>query len=168
MIPHKATWHSDFEKEKRLILALQNKYIRAVEHVGSTSVPGMPAKPIIDIIVGIDTYRNKGKLVRDLSSIGYDFRLEPRRYQSLFIKVKGERITHHLKVLRYKGVWWKEYMTFKGQLLHDKKSFESYRNIKLRLGKEFSDDRKAYTRAKSESIKAILAKKTINATQRTS
>jgi GrpB-like predicted nucleotidyltransferase (UPF0157 family) len=156
VIPHQAVWHSDFEKEKKRILSLENVHIRAVEHVGSTSIPRMPAKPIIDIIVGIDKYRNKGKLVKVLAGIGYEFKLEPRRYQSLFVKESAGQHTHYLKVLRYRGQWWNEYLAFKEKLMNDKKSFEAYRKLKLGLGKKFSDNRKAYTSGKSSLIKKII------------
>lgn len=156
VLPHQMAWHSNFDKQKKLILALKNKHICAIEHVGSTSVLGMPAKPIIDIIVGVDKYRNKEKLVEDLARIGFEFRLEPRRYQSLFIKTSGERDTHYLKVLRYKGNGWNEYLAFKNKLTNDKKSFEMYRKLKLKSGQEFADSRKAYTRSKSEWIAKIL------------
>lgn len=156
ILPHQAAWHSEFEKQKRLILGLKNRHVLSVEHAGSTSVLGMPAKPIIDLIIGVDKYRNKGKLVKDLARIGFEFRLEPRRYQSLFVKKSGGRETHYLKVLRYKGVWWNEYLAFRGKLMNDKRAFGIYRRLKLKSGKEFSDNRKAYTKSKAELIGRIL------------
>ena len=156
VISHQVAWHTNFDKQKELILALKNRHICAIEHIGSTSIHGMPAKPIIDIIVGIDKYRNKEKLVKDLAHIGFEFRLEPRRYQSLFIKTSGERETHYLKVLRYRGNWLNEYLAFKNKLTNDKKYFEMYQKLKLKSGQEHADSRKAYTRSKSEWIAKIL------------
>lgn len=154
--PHQRKWHVSFQNEKELILSLQNKYIKDIEHVGSTSIQGMPAKPIIDIIIGIDKYSNTAKVVKDLARIGYEFRLRPRRYQTLFVKMDGEKETHYLKVLRYRGVWWYQYMHFKKILSSNKKFFEAYKNLKLKLGDSYSDDRKAYTKAKSAFIKKYL------------
>ncbi|MEK7118358.1 MAG: GrpB family protein [Patescibacteria group bacterium] len=156
VLPHQTTWHSNFEKQKEQILGLKNKHICAVEHVGSTSVLGMPAKPIVDIIVGVDKYCNKGKLIKDLACIGFEFRFEPRKYQSLFVKTNSGRETHYLKVLRYKGNWWNQYLVFKDVLMNDKKFFERYRKLKLKSRQEFVDNRKAYTRSKSELIARIL------------
>ena len=64
VVSHQSEWHTNFQKEKGLILSLQNKHIKDVEHVGSTSVQGMPVKPIIDIIIGIDKYFNTSKLAK--------------------------------------------------------------------------------------------------------
>ncbi len=158
VIPHQDVWHSNFEKEEKLILALKNKYIKGIEHVGSTSIPNMPAKPIIDINVGIDNFYNASKLVKSLSGIGYEFRLEPRRFQWLFVKMDKDRETHYLKVVRYKGKYWNEYQSFKNILMTNKKAFEQYKKLKLRLGDAHSNDRKAYTKSKSNLIKDILGK----------
>ena len=156
VVPHQNAWHINFQKEKNLILSLNNKHIKGVEHVGSTSVEGMPAKPIIDIAIGIDTYYNRSKLVKGLAGIGYEFKFEPRRYQSLFIKMDKGKDTHYLKIIRYKGVWWNEYMQFRKVLLTNRKFFEAYKNLKLNLGEKFLDNRKAYTKSKSDFIKKIL------------
>lgn len=158
VLPHQDVWHSNFEKEKELILSLHNKYIKDVEHVGSTSVPNMPAKPIIDINIGIDNFYNASKLIKSLSKIGYEFRREPRRFQWLFVKVNKDEETHYLKVLRYKGKYWNEYQTLKKNLTTDKKAFERYKKLKLKLAVTHSIDRKAYTKSKSSLIRDILGK----------
>lgn len=158
VIQHQDTWHSNFEKEKILILSLNNKHIRSVEHVGSTSVPNMPAKPIIDINVGIDNFYNASKIVKSLSKIGYEFKLEPRRFQWLFVKTHNDKETHYLKVLRYKGKYWNEYLNFKSILSTNQKAFEQYKNLKLKLSDIHQSDRRSYTKNKSTCIKNILGK----------
>lgn len=158
VIPHQAKWHANFQKEKVLILSLQNKHIKDIEHVGSTSIQGMPAKPIIDIIIGIDKYSNTVKLIKDLAGIGFEFRLRPRRYQTLFVKMDGEKETHYLKVLRYRGIWWHEYMHFKDMLTSNKKLFDEYKCLKMKLVESYSNDRKAYTQSKSIFIKKVMDK----------
>ena len=158
VLPHQDIWHSNFEKEKMLILGLNNKYIKAVEHVGSTSIPNMPAKPIIDINVGVDNFYNASKLVKSLSGLGYEFRLEPRRFQWLFVKIDKDRETHYLRIIRYKGRYWNEYQNFKNILITNKKDFEKYKKLKLKLGVTHLDDRKTYTKNKSNLIKDILGK----------
>ncbi|MFC1614949.1 GrpB family protein [Patescibacteria group bacterium] len=158
ILPHQDIWHQNFEKEKELILSLNNKHIKGIEHVGSTSIPNMPAKPIIDINIGIDNFYNAPKLIKSLAKIGYEFRLEPRRFQWLFVKKKGDKDTHYLKILRYKGNYWNEYQAFKEILLSNKKAFVQYKKLKLKLGGIHSINRKAYTKNKSEFIKRILKK----------
>jgi GrpB-like predicted nucleotidyltransferase (UPF0157 family) len=158
ILPHQSSWHVNFKKEKNSILSLDNKYIKDIEHVGSTSVPNMPAKPIIDIVVGIDNFYNASKLVNGLSEIGYIFAHEPRRFQWLFIKQSGEYHTHYLKIVRYKGNYWNEYQDFKNILIRDKRAFEKYKKIKLKQGDINSDNREKYTASKKNIIKEILNK----------
>ncbi|MFW0837893.1 MAG: GrpB family protein [Candidatus Komeilibacteria bacterium] len=155
---HQNSWHLNFEKEKKLILSLNNKHIKAIEHVGSTAVPNMPAKPIIDLNIGIDNFYNSSKLIKPLSKIGYKFTLKPRRFQWLFVKQDGEYQTHYLKIIKYKGHYWKEYQAFKAKLSNNKKAFKQYKTLKLRQGLIYSEDRKKYTANKAALIKEILYK----------
>ncbi len=156
VLPHQESWHSNFENEKGLILSLNNKHIKSVEHVGSTSVPNMPAKPIIDINVGIDNFYNASKLVKGLSGIGYEFRVEPRRFQWLFVKTNKDKETHYLKVMRYQGKSWNEGQSFKKILTTNKKAFEQYKKLKLKLSAAHLNDRRTYTKSKSSLIRDIL------------
>ena len=158
VLSHQDVWHTNFEKEKTLILSLKNKHIKSIEHVGSTSVPGVPAKPIIDINVGIDNFYNASKLIKNLSQAGYEFVLEPRKFQWLFVKSDSGMETHYLKVIRYKGNYWNEYENFKKILMTNKKAFGQYKNLKLKLAENTSSDRKEYTKGKGNLIKNILGK----------
>ena len=158
ILQHQNSWLKNFEKEKGLVLSLKNKYIKGIEHVGSTSIAGMPAKPIIDINVGVDYFYNASKLIKGLSKIGYKFRLKPRKFQWLFVKMNGNKETHYLKIIKYKGNYWNEYQNFKNILISNKKAFEQYKKLKLKLGDNHSDNRKEYTKKKSKLIKQILKK----------
>ncbi len=158
ILPYQKTWQNNFEKEKEMILGLRNKHIQAVEHVGSTSIPGMPAKPIIDINIGVDNFYNAPTLIKSLSQIGYEFRLKPRKFQWLFVKVHNGKETHYLKIVRFKGNYWNEYQNFKNALLSSKTAFEQYKKLKLKLGSLYLDSRKEYTKGKNNLIKKILKK----------
>lgn len=155
VLPHQFTWHTNFEKEKELILSIKSKYIKDIKHVGSTSIPNMPVKPIIDIIIGIDNFYNASKLIKSLAKIGYEFRLKPRKSQLLFIKKDGNLETHYLKILRYKGNYWNKYMSFRETLMNNKKAFEQYKKIKLELEKSHKDNRAEYTKNKNNLLRKI-------------
>ncbi|MDP2630941.1 MAG: GrpB family protein [Candidatus Uhrbacteria bacterium] len=156
ILQHQDVWHSNFEKEKKLLLSIKNKHIKGIEHTGSTSIPNMPAKPIIDIIFGIDNFYNAPKLIKNLSEIGYEFRREPRRFQWLFVKMSGGKDTHYLKIIRHKGNYWNEYINFKKILMHNKEAFKKYKNLKLDLEKKYSNNRKEYTKNKNNLIQKLL------------
>ncbi len=152
-----SVWTKDFSKEKEKIEELNIENSLHVEHVGSTAVPGMPAKPIIDILVGIDRYSDYKKLIKPLSKIGYHFYREPRRYQALFLKkLPDNKTTHHLKVVRYKGKSWRDYLNFREVLRNDKKLFHEYKQLKLSLCKVPATDRKTYTAGKQKLIQKSL------------
>ena len=71
VVKYQKTWLNDFITEKELIRNLKNIHIKSIEHIGSTSIPNMPAKPILDLMVGVDIFYNASKVVRDLEKIGY-------------------------------------------------------------------------------------------------
>lgn len=150
-------WVKNFLSEKEDFDNLKISFIKQIEHVGSTSIPGLSAKPIIDILLGIEKYKNYKKLIKQLDSLGYKFHREPRRYQALFLKTDAKgRTTHHLKVVKYAGKSWRDYLKFKDNILHDKKLANEYKKLKLELAKKYADDRKSYTSKKGEFIQKIL------------
>lgn len=150
-------WAKDFAHEKGLIESLELKQAVHIEHVGSTAVPDMLAKPIIDILIGIDRYGDYKKLIKPLSKIGYIFYREPRRYQALFLKkTTEEKTTHHLKVVKYRGRSWNDYLKFREALKQNKKLFNDYKQLKISLSKISAIDRKTYTAGKQMLIQESL------------
>ena len=154
---YNSTWSKNFLVEKKSIEDLNLSSISQVEHVGSTAIPGMVAKPIIDIIVGIERYSDYKKLIKPLSRIGYHFYREPRRYQAIFLKkLPNDQTTHHLKVVKYDGKSWREYIKFREALKSDEKLFNEYKQLKLALSKVTAIDRKTYTAGKHGLIQRII------------
>ena len=156
ILPYSPSWVKSFETEKKKILTL--KGIKDVQHIGSTSVPGMAAKPIVDMIVGIERYADYKKLINALERIGFSYKFEPRRYQALFVKknAHGES-THYLKILRYNGIHWKQYLHVKHVLISNKKLFGEYMRIKITSAKLHHAERKEYTKSKKEIINKIVS-----------
>ena len=66
LLPHDASWTKKFEKEKKRLLSRLGDSIIDVQHIGSTAIPHIPAKPMIDILVGIDSMRNRAKFIKPL------------------------------------------------------------------------------------------------------
>ncbi len=119
----------------------------------------MPAKPIIDILVGENRYKDFKKLIKPLKSVGYYFHREPRRYQVLFLKkINGEATSHHLKIVKFNGKSWRDYLKFRDTLNSDRKLFNNYKKLKISLSNHYPNDRKKYTTGKQELIKNTLRK----------
>ena len=158
VVPYKKKWVDQFEKEKAQILEVCGDKIVAVEHIGSTSVPGLAAKPIIDIAVGVKRLKDAEQLLKPLSKIGYHFYKQSQR-QSLFVaKGPDENRTHYLHAMRYKGAKWNNDQLFRDYLRSHPKEVERYSKLKAKLAKIHPDDRQAYSDDKNTFIKSVISK----------
>ena len=131
--------------------------VAAVEHVGSTAVPGLPAKPTIDILVVVPDPASGRKAVAPLTAIGYEFRGElgiPGR----FYFSKGLRRTHHLHLYPRGHPEIARLLLFRDYLRAHPEAARAYADLKLALAERFPNDREAYTEAKSGFIKSIEEK----------
>lgn len=95
-------WAKEFEKEKARILKVCGDKVVAVEHIGSTSMPGLAAT-IIDIAVGIKRLKDAKKLLPCLKKLDYHFYKEFQRQRLFVAKGPDEKRTHYLHVMRYNG-----------------------------------------------------------------
>lgn len=150
-------WAEMFSEEKARILEALDGLDIAVEHVGSTSVPGLAAKPIIDIMVVVPDPATAQKAVEPLTVLGYDYRGElgiPGR----FYFAKGRPRSHHLHMYPRchpeiaRLLFFREYLRANPDAAHE------YAKLKRALAEKFRDDREAYTEAKRDFIKSIEAK----------
>jgi len=160
LIPHQEEWRTAFEKEKKRLMGAGKGIVIDIQHVGSTSIKGIPAKPIIDMTGGVKNIKDIKKLVEPLSSLGYAFyRQFGNEY--LFIKESKAKRTHHLRVLKYKGSKWKTDALFRDYLLSHPKRAKAYGILKKKLAKQYPADRVRYTEGKNTFVETTirLAKK---------
>ncbi len=133
----------------------------AVEHVGSTAVPNLAAKPIIDIMVGIRTLAEAPLVVEPLANIGYEYvpeyevTMPERRY---FHKGPEMARTHHLHMVEPTSEFWKRQLAFRDYLRAHPDAAEEYARLKRGLAVQYQWDRNAYTDAKTEFVQAVLSK----------
>ncbi|MEI8063824.1 MAG: GNAT family N-acetyltransferase [Verrucomicrobiota bacterium] len=129
-----------------------------VQHVGSTAVPGLPAKPILDLTAGVRTLEAIPEIIRRLTAIGYLYRGdEGDAGGHLFLRESAPDIrTIHLHVVEYNGNQWKNDLLFRNLLRQDAQLRQQYAKLKQRLAGEFGNNRKAYTAAKKEFIHEVL------------
>jgi GrpB-like predicted nucleotidyltransferase (UPF0157 family) len=152
-------WPAAYERERALIARALGDLMLGIEHVGSTAVPGLGAKPIIDITVGIHRLADGEKCVGPLEELGYEYRgdgeIPGRHYFRKF--TRGER-THHLNIVEHEGDFWERHLLFRDYLRGCPEEAEEYYRLKLRLAAQFRDDRVGYTEAKTEFIESALAR----------
>jgi GrpB-like predicted nucleotidyltransferase (UPF0157 family) len=158
VIPYRKQWVTEFEKEKTRILNVCGKKIVAVEHIGSTSIPGLVSKPIIDIAVGIPRLKDAKQLLPILKKLGYHFYKDFQRQRLFVAKGPNERRTHYLHVMRYNGVKWNSDQLFRNYLRNHPKKVKEYSRLKKKLSKTFSEDRDAYSAGKNDFIKSVIEK----------
>ncbi|QKE75893.1 GrpB family protein [Arthrobacter citreus] len=149
-------WELQFEEEKGKILSVISDKLIQIEHIGSTSVKGLGAKPIIDIMIGIDQLDDVDELIKPLSSVDYEYVPKPELTDRIFFR-KGERGqgTCHLHICEYKSNEWIEKLLFRDYLRENPKIAEEYLNLKKNLAKEFQFDRQTYTKNKEPFIREV-------------
>lgn len=156
-------WPKIFEIEKKHILKSVGAYIEAIEHVGSTAVPFLAAKPTIDICIGVSSLELANQqIINPLEQLGYHYlpHLEstiPERRYLQKLNDKGEHL-FHIHIVAIDKRLWKEYIGFRNYLMTHPEEMKSYIELKHHLKEKFAHDRNAYTEGKSMFIKDILSK----------
>jgi GrpB-like predicted nucleotidyltransferase (UPF0157 family) len=155
--PYEPNWQLLFFAEKERLLATLDNYILDVQHIGSTSIPGMPAKPILDIGIAITNFEDAARCIPLLEPLNYTYKSEngiPRRHYF----VKGDPRTHHLHMLEIESEEWKNHLRFRDYLRANPASAQAYASLKQTLAMRSANDREAYQIGKDSFIKAVLQK----------
>ena len=163
IVAYNSAWPEMFEQEKRHLLAcLPTSLLGRIEHFGSTAVPGLAAKPIVDMLVEVISLEQAQSVIAPiLESQGYDYFWRPTwgddgpPFYAWFIKrdVAGRR-THHLHLVEKDFEHW-ERLLFRDYLREYPGIAKEYEQLKLRLAAEHPNDRVAYTRGKTEFVTRI-------------
>lgn len=162
LAPYDPEWRRCFEAEKARLQAAIGPYVLEIQHVGSTSIPGMLAKPILDIAVAVASFEAARVCIPPIEELGYEYRGEngiPRRH----FFVKGDPRTHHLHVNELGSVAWENHVLFRDALIRDPVLAEAYAALKVDLARRYPTDREAYTEGKALFIQRVLAQARIAA-----
>jgi GrpB-like predicted nucleotidyltransferase (UPF0157 family) len=155
LLPHQESWSTEFEKEKaRLIADLEGRVV-TIEHVGSTAIPGLTAKPIIDLLAGLTDLSEVDECVEPLRILGYRYLGEyglPGRH---FFR-RGKPTRFHLHVVEIGSELWNRDLLFRDYLRASTDALERYRSGKKALAGRFSGDRQAYQEGKTSLIAELL------------
>lgn len=149
-------WKELFKYERKMLNKIFDNHIK-IEHIGSTAIPEVLAKPIIDIAVGYSREDQEEMIFDKLRSGGYEDMGERGRVgRRFFAKGPDNNRTHYLHVTRMGSDCWNEQILFRDLLKQNKEARDAYNRMKTKLAKEFANDREQYTKRKSEFIKKIL------------
>ncbi|MFC7073378.1 GrpB family protein [Halovenus rubra] len=154
---HQDEWHDNYLKEANRLLPVIQEHIISIEHVGSTAIDGIPAKPIIDILIVVDDNETAHNLAPILERHGYEQRPDEDVQDRLFF-VKGPRTnrTHYLSVTAQHSTFHTEQIAFREYLRENPAVAEEYAALKVELAEQYPDDRTRYTANKSEFIQRVL------------
>jgi GrpB-like predicted nucleotidyltransferase (UPF0157 family) len=162
IVDYDPEWPVLFEKEKNRILSVIGKKVIAVEHVGSTSVPGLGAKPIVDIMVGIRRLSDAQDCIKPLESIGYEYvpeyeaSIPERRYFHRGPHIPNKH--YHLHMVEHNSDFWTRHLLFRDHLRTHACTASEYCELKKQLAAKHRSNREAYTEAKTSFIESALSK----------
>ena len=159
IVPYDPAWPEKYEEERERLVTLAPSAFVAIEHVGSTAVTGMAAKPIIDIAVGVRSMADADELLITLCANGYStsavFNATLIDQRWLMRHAGGHR-THHLHLVIHEDREWRRKIAFRNALRADAKAAIRYHVLKTRLALDKGSDRDAYTSAKTEFVEEVL------------
>lgn len=158
IVPYDGSWLAHFADEREALVKVLRPWLCGpIEHVGSTAVPGLAAKPVIDIMAGVETLEASRAAIARLEAFGYCYAPYRADVMHWFCKPSPALRTHHLHLVPVHSSRWVECLTFRDALRADAELARAYEAVKLDLAARFRDDREAYTQAKASFIRAVLA-----------
>jgi GrpB-like predicted nucleotidyltransferase (UPF0157 family) len=169
VVEYDPAWPQEFaEQRDRLTILLRGWLAEPVEHVGSTAVPGLASKPIVDILAPVTSLTDARGAVSILEEDGWlHWPADPNRSWRLwFLRPQPDARTHHLYLIRYDDAHVGELRAFRDALCANDALRDRYEALKRNLAKAFRDDREAYTKAKTRFVADALRQSGIESHRR--
>jgi GrpB-like predicted nucleotidyltransferase (UPF0157 family) len=152
------TWPLKFEAERAALEVCIGPWVSGgIHHVGSTSVPGLPAKPIIDILVGVEGLGRSRPCIEKVATLGYRYWPYRTDVMHWFCKPGPVQRTHHLHLVPAGSRRYQDELAFRDALRDDAALTGRYAALKHDLARRFRHDREAYTEHKAPFIREVLA-----------
>ena len=153
-----AAWPRRFEEEARLLRDVLGPWLSgSIEHIGSTAVPGLAAKPIIDIMAAVESLDASRPAIAALVDAGYCYAPYRPDAEHWFCKPSPEFRTHHLHLVPGGSRQWLGAIAFRDYLRAHPETARQYESLKRQLAARYRDDREAYTAAKHSFIERVTS-----------
>lgn len=160
VLPWSDVWPADFGRIRDAVRAAFAPCAVQIEHIGSTAVPGLDAKPVIDVLVGVGRLQDAEAAIPALAARGfayvskYEGELPMRRY---FVRdATADTPRAHVHAVETGSAIWRRHLAFRDALRADPELREAYRALKLRLAREHANDKAVYSAAKDPFIRTVL------------
>jgi GrpB-like predicted nucleotidyltransferase (UPF0157 family) len=157
VVPYDLRWPDQFEQERRVLVDVLGPWlVGPIEHVGSTAIPGLVAKPVIDIMAAVRDLESSRAVIAALSEIRYCYSAYRADVMHWFCKPSPAVRTHHLHVVPFRSQLWFDRLAFRDFLRAHPTVAMEYATLKHTLAKQHHTDRDAYTDAKSPFVERVL------------
>jgi GrpB-like predicted nucleotidyltransferase (UPF0157 family) len=155
--PYDPSWPARFEEERAALDDVIGEWaVGDIHHVGSTAVPGLDAKPIIDILAGVHDLDESRACFEPLARLGYMYAPYLPKEMHWFCKPHPSRRTHHLHLVPAGSRRYRDELALRDRLREDPGIAVEYLALKRELARHFVHDREAYTEGKSDFIRRVL------------
>ncbi|MCP3983429.1 MAG: GrpB family protein [bacterium] len=164
LVNYDSDWPRLFEEERNRLLDVLGRRVLVIEHIGSTAIPGMPAKPILDLLALVEDIQAAPACYAPLQAIGYQYHpeleamLPGRRYFCRYDPADPIEQTHHLHMVQMKSEFHMHQLLFRDHLTEHPEDAARYQALKQELAARFRHDREAYTDGKTAFVREILAR----------
>jgi GrpB-like predicted nucleotidyltransferase (UPF0157 family) len=160
VVPYSEAWPAMFDDAQAALAEALDDVVQSIEHIGSTAVEGLSAKPTIDILVVVSSMERFLERLPKVEALGFDYRADNTLVGSdnhLFLRrvVEGKRI-HHVHVVRAGSPEIEEYRLFRDALRSDVALAKEYERMKVALSTEHADDRMRYVTEKAAWVDGVL------------
>lgn len=158
LVPCDPMWPAKFEAERLALVAVLAPWLAgSIEHIGSTAIPGLCAKPVIDIMAPVHSLDASRPAIEAASQAEYVYFPYKPDTMHWFCKPSPEFRTHHLHMVPIGSPLWKDRLAFRDALRGNPELAAEYAVLKTRLAVEFRTDREAYTDAKTPFVSRVLS-----------
>lgn len=158
VVPYDPLWPSKFQAEgARLQVVLAPWLAGPIEHVGSTAIPGMPAKPVIDIMAAVRSLETSRPAISALAEAGYVYFPYRPDIMHWFCKPSSAFRTHHLHLVPLDSERWVKCLAFRDAIRGNQTLAAEYAALKYQLATEFKFHREAYTDGKRPFVERVLS-----------
>jgi GrpB-like predicted nucleotidyltransferase (UPF0157 family) len=158
VVPYDPEWPLRFRREREALESAIGAWLSGgIHHVGSTAVPGLDAKPVVDILAGVESLEAARACFEPLAELDYLYAPYLAAEMHWFCKPSPERRTHHLHLVPSGSRRFRDELAFRDLLRADPELAADYARLKHELAERHGEDRDAYTEAKAGFIRTALA-----------
>ena len=158
LVPYDPDWPAKFASERTVLASVLSPWLSGeIEHVGSTAVSRMLAKPVIDIMAPVESLSGSRDAIQAVASAGYRYAPYRANVMHWFCKPSPAHRTHHLHLVPKASLLWRQRLAFRDALRGDPALAREYAALKRELAEQFRFDREAYTDAKGPFVARVVA-----------